>query len=86
MKYHYAAFTHAGSHYKENQDAILVAGRVYQTPNAFLTGTIDTTQLADADHHRFAVADGISGQPHPAGGSAVDPLNELDSFLLTPSF
>mgnify|MGYP001351639080 CR=1 FL=1 len=73
MKYHYAAFTHAGSHYKENQDAILVAGRVYQSPNAFLTGTVDTTQLA-------------GGQPHPAGGSAVDPLNELDSFLLTPSF
>ena len=89
MKYHYAAFTHAGSHYKENQDAILVAGRVYQTPNAFLTGTVDTTQLAGAGHHRFAVADGISGQPAAAAASRtlLEVLQHLDQrgLRLPPS-
>jgi serine/threonine protein phosphatase PrpC len=89
MQYHFAAFTHAGSYYKENQDAILVEGRVYQAPNAFLTGTLDTDQLTGSSYHRLAVADGVSGQPAAAAASRtlLDVLQRFDlrGLRLPPS-
>lgn len=53
----YAAFTHPGKHHGQNQDALLVEGRVIQAA-AMLSGVLPGGQT-----HRFAISDGVSSSP-----------------------
>ena len=61
----YAAFTHQGKPFPHNQDAVLVAGRVLQQAE-FLDGCV-----AFAEMPRFAISDGVSGNPQPAAASRL---------------
>lgn len=61
----YAAFTHPGKSHTHNQDAILVAGQVLQKA-AFVDGRVPL-----ADMPRFAISDGVSGNPQPAAASRL---------------
>jgi len=61
----YAAFTHPGKLHRRNQDAILVVDRVLQTAD-FVHGSLPLQGML-----RFAVSDGVSGQPQPAAASRL---------------
>lgn len=61
----YAAFTHPGKPFPHNQDAILVAGQVLQKA-AFVDGCVPLEQMP-----RFAISDGVSGNPQPAAASRL---------------
>lgn len=61
----YAGFTHQGKPFPHNQDAILVAGRVVQKAE-FVDGWAPLTQMP-----RFAISDGVSGNPQPAAASRL---------------
>lgn len=61
----YAAFTHQGRPFPHNQDAILVAGRVLQLAD-FVVGHVSFEQMP-----RFAISDGVSGNPQPAAVSRL---------------
>lgn len=61
----YVAFTHPGKSHPHNQDAILVAGQVLQKA-AFVDGLVPL-----ADMPRFAISDGVSGNPQPAAASRL---------------
>lgn len=63
--FRYAGFTHPGLAHRRNQDAILVGGRVLQRPE-FVDGQTPVDRL-----RRFAVSDGVGGQPHPAAASRL---------------
>lgn len=71
---HYAAFTHPGKRFRQNQDALLLDGMVQQKAG-FWHGevSLDTTK-------RFAIADGAGGLPNAAAASRrlLQELNELD--------
>ncbi len=69
MNVDYVAFTHAGSYYKENQDAILINGVATQEPDYFSSGRLDTQAPRKAPSVRVAVADGVSGLPAAAAAS-----------------
>jgi serine/threonine protein phosphatase PrpC len=60
---HYAAFTHSGKRYRQNQDALLVAG-VVQQKAGFWQGQFSLDRPL-----RFAVADGAGGLPSAAKAS-----------------
>jgi PPM family protein phosphatase len=62
---HYAAFTHSGKCYRQNQDAILLPGAVQQK-TGFWQGQLNLdTPL------RFAIADGVGGLPSAATASRI---------------
>jgi serine/threonine protein phosphatase PrpC len=61
----YAAFTHQGKPFPHNQDAMLVAGRVVQKAE-FIDGWAPLAQMP-----RFAISDGVSGNPQPAAASRL---------------
>jgi PPM family protein phosphatase len=62
---HYAAFTHSGKCYHQNQDAILLPGAVQQKAG-FWQGQLNlVTPL------RFAIADGVGGLPSAATASRI---------------
>ena len=61
----YAAFTHSGKRYRQNQDALLLAGIVQQKAG-FWQG-----QLSLDDRLRFAIADGAGGLPSAAKASRL---------------
>ncbi|MFI3135692.1 MAG: SpoIIE family protein phosphatase [Methylococcaceae bacterium] len=71
---HYAAFTHPGKQFKQNQDALLVAGCMHQTAG-FWQGELCLDKPC-----RFAVADGAGGLPSAAKASRtlLQSLLELD--------
>ena len=66
MIFDYVAFTHAGSYYQENQDAVLINGVTIQDPNYFSSGRLDNDTPRKAPSVRVAVADGVSGLPAAA--------------------
>lgn len=70
---HYAAFTHSGKLYQQNQDALLLAGTVQQKAG-FWQG-----QFSLNSRLRFAVADGAGGLPSAAKASRLL-LQELMSL------
>jgi len=82
LNLHYAAFTHSGKLYQQNQDALLLAGTVQQKAG-FWQGRIGLNQRL-----RFAVADGAGGLPSAAKASRIllQTLLELDQTqpLLSP--
>ena len=61
----YAAFTRQGQRRPRNQDAILVAGVVYQKA-VFIDGVMPLAEMP-----RFAISDGVSGNPQPAAASRL---------------
>jgi serine/threonine protein phosphatase PrpC len=71
---HFAAFTHPGKKYRQNQDALLLNGSVHQEPG-FWQGEIPLDTMK-----RFAIADGAGGLPSAAAASRrlLQELNELD--------
>ena len=73
-KVNYAAVTHSGKRYRQNQDALLLAGTVKQTAG-FWQGGLSLDQ-----HLRFAIADGVGGLPSAANASRIllQELAELD--------
>jgi len=70
----YAAFTHPGKRYRQNQDALLLDGMVQQKPG-FWHGEVSLDTMK-----RFALADGAGGLPNAAAASRrlLQELNELD--------
>lgn len=82
LNLHYAAFTHSGKLYQQNQDALLLAGTVQQKAG-FWQGQIGLNERL-----RFAVADGAGGLPSAAKASRIllQTLLELDQTqpLLSP--
>lgn len=70
----YAAFTHPGKRFRQNQDALLLDGAVYQK-----AGFWQETVLLD-EMKRFAIADGAGGLPNAAAASRrlLQELAELD--------
>lgn len=71
---HYAAFTHPGKRYRQNQDALLLAGDVQQSAG-FWNG-----QRTLIEKTRFAIADGAGGLPNGsvASRTLLQALAELD--------
>lgn len=61
----YAAVTHQGQPCPHHQDAILVAGRVLQKAE-FIDGCAPLAEMP-----RFAISDGVSGNPQPAAASRL---------------
>lgn len=72
---HYAAFTHPGKRYRQNQDALLLAGDVLQLAG-FWHGQKSLTEKT-----RFALADGAGGLPNGSAASRtlLQNLAELDA-------
>jgi serine/threonine protein phosphatase PrpC len=62
---HYAAFTHPGKRYRQNQDALLLAD-IIQQKHGFWQG-----QFSMYNRLRFAVADGAGGLPSAAKASRL---------------
>jgi protein phosphatase len=73
-KVHYVAVTHSGKRYRQNQNALLLAGTVQQTAN-FWQGELSLDKPL-----RFAIADGVGGLPNAAKASRIllQELAELD--------
>jgi serine/threonine protein phosphatase PrpC len=71
---HYAAFTHPGKRYRQNQDALLLDGTVQQKAG-FWHGEVSLDVMK-----RFAIADGAGGLPNAATASRrlLQELAELD--------
>ncbi len=70
----YAAFTHPGKRFRQNQDALLLDGAVHQKAG-FWHGTVLLDEMK-----RFAIADGAGGLPNAAAASRrlLQELAELD--------
>lgn len=74
LQVHYAAFTHSGKCYKQNQDALLLVDCVQQKAG-FWQGQQRIDQA-----RRFAIADGVGGLPNAAAASRrlLQELLDLD--------